>query len=80
MTGPQLIAATPWTSHPSAAPRTETDGQGGYFTAANGTRTCYGGWQFEFAGMQPGRHYAVSISARPEGVDLARDTLVCEAI
>ena len=75
----ELIAARPWSAHPSAAPRTETDGRGAYRTAANGSRTCYGGWQFEYA-VEPGRWYEVAISARPEGVDLPRDVLVCEAI
>src|SRR5262249_33431956 len=80
MTEPELVATEPWYSHPSAAPRVGSDGQAAYRTAANGTRTCYGGWQFEFEGLRPGGHYEVSTVARPEGIGLPRDTLLCEAI
>jgi predicted amidohydrolase len=74
-----LVAAQPWSPHPSATPRVDSDGRREYRTAANGTRTCYGGWQFEYR-VQPGQWYDITITARPEGIDLRRDVLVCEAI
>jgi predicted amidohydrolase len=80
MAEPELVATGPWYSHASAAPSVAFDGRAAYRTAANGTRTCYGGWQFEFEGLRPGQYYEVSVTARPEGIVLPRDTLICEAI
>ncbi len=42
-----------WAPHPSAAPLTEQDGNT-FAAAANGTRTCVGGWQAIFSGVEPG--------------------------
>ena len=80
MTDPELVATAPWSSHPSAAPKMEPDGQAAYRTAANGTRTCYGGWQFVYEGLLPGQWYEVWMTAQPDGIGLPRDALSCEAI
>jgi hypothetical protein len=67
MDNPQFVSATPWAPHPKAAPVTrQADGQR-FVTAANGSRTCAGGWSFQFGGTAPGGalDFGGSREARP---------------
>ena len=73
-----LESITPWAPHPSAAPRTLRDGKA-LVTAANGTRTCVGGWQFVYTGVTPGQTYAFEGQALVEGFEHPRDHLKCVA-
>jgi predicted amidohydrolase len=47
--------------------------------AANGTRTCIGGWQLSYSGARPGQQYAIGLDVSHEGIDIARDALECRA-
>lgn len=78
MSGIQLSSANPWAPHPQTAPVT-TQQANGYLTAANGTRTCAGGWQFHFEGLKPGGFYEISVAAACTDVDCPRDALLCTA-
>ena len=49
----------PWTSHPSASPVMKQEANDTFTVAANGTRTCLGGWQAHYTGVTPGQAYAV---------------------
>ena len=64
----------PWAPHPSAAPLTERNDDR-LAVAANATRTCVGGWQIVYSGVEPGREYRIRWSADFEGVEHARDRL-----
>ena len=48
-----FTGAEPWAPHPKAATVNRQDAAG-WRSAANGTRSCCGGWQFGFSGIQPG--------------------------
>ena len=76
---PELAAAAAWSPHPTATPITTADGEGSFVTAANGSRTCCGGWQFEYTGILPGQSYALSAIARLDGIEHPRDVLTCTA-
>lgn len=79
MTWLPLKSVSPWASHPKAAPLTERSADDVFETRANGTGTCAGGWQFEYAGVQAGKTYALSVEAEPsEGLEV-RDALLCAA-
>jgi predicted amidohydrolase len=67
----------PWAPHPMAAPRTEREGDDGLMVAANGTRTCVGGWQVRYSGVIPGQAYAVTWAVTYRDVERVRDTLEC---
>lgn len=68
-----------WAPHPAAAPSTGRDGER-LTTAANGTRTCSGGWQLHYSGVTPGRRYALAVEVAHEGIEQPRDVLECIAI
>jgi predicted amidohydrolase len=73
-----LESLTPWSPHPSAAPGASREGET-LITAANGTRTCVGGWQLIYAGVTPGQSYAIETRVLCQGFDHPRDHLQCVA-
>ncbi len=75
MDTPQLVSATPWAPHPKAAPVTRREGGSRFVTAGNGTRTCAGGWSFEFGGIQPGGAYEAEVTAAVRGLAPPRGAL-----
>ncbi len=72
-------AAHPWSPHPKAAPVTERRGDA-FAADANGTRTCSGGWQWRFDGIEPGKTYEIAIEASYREIAVPRDALTCVAI
>lgn len=68
----------PWAPHPQAAPLTERSGET-LAVAANGTRTCVGGWQALFSGVRPGRFYRMRWPVAYRDIEHARDTLRSKA-
>jgi predicted amidohydrolase len=79
MEQPRFESATTWAPHPRTAPTVHRVGEDLFVTAANGTRTCAGGWSFEYAGVVPGGVYAVEVTARCSGLPQPRDALICSA-
>jgi len=75
MPDPNLNSIVPWAPHPDAAPLCTRKDANALVVAANGTRTCVGGWQLSYSGVQPGQHYAIRLDVRYEGLDDARDGL-----
>ncbi|MEO2004439.1 MAG: carbon-nitrogen hydrolase family protein [Candidatus Poribacteria bacterium] len=75
---PQLTATAvePWQAHPKAAPNLERRGDV-LITAANGTRTCVGGWNVRYDGSQPGATYRVVCDVRATDVHEPLDSLRC---
>ncbi|MBS12180.1 MAG: hypothetical protein CME19_15225 [Gemmatimonadetes bacterium] len=64
----------PWTPHASATPLTKrTDER--LALSSNGTRTCVGGWQVIYDGVQPGNTYTIEWEAVFTGLDHPRDSL-----
>src|SRR5215470_16755219 len=59
---PEFKGAEPWAPHPKAAPVTEQR-PAGFALEANGTRTCSGGWQWRFDGIEGGHTYDIAIEA-----------------
>lgn len=78
MSALQVVKIQPWAPHPKAAPLTERSGET-LAIAANGTRTCVGGWQIDYAGAVPGTAYRIRTHVRFNGVDEWRDRLQCVA-
>ncbi len=64
-----------WEPHPVAAPVTARTRSGRFAIKANGTRTCFGGWQFLFTGIRAGQGYRIRTSVRHEGLESPRDCL-----
>jgi predicted amidohydrolase len=54
-----LDKTEPWSPSSSAAPKMASQKNGDILIEANGTRTCCGGWQFVYTGVQAGRSYRV---------------------
>jgi predicted amidohydrolase len=79
MTELELESIIPWAPHPSAAPETARYADVTVRIAANGTRTCVGGWQLHYADVAPGQAYDVQIELSHTGLDLVRDSLQCTA-
>ena len=79
MLQPELVSLEPWAPHPTAAPLTERSGDT-LAIAANGTRTCVGGWQAEFDGTRPRKAYRITWEVRFQDLDHERDSLRCKAI
>ena len=75
----KLETAEPWAPHPAAAPRTRKTEGGAFEIAANSTRTCLGGWQFNYSGASPGQAYLVEVEVEYEDIADVRDTLKCMA-
>ncbi len=67
-----------WAPHPSAAPLTERGGDT-FAAAANGTRTCVGGWQAVFSGVEPGRTLRATWEVDYRALEHPRDTLRCKS-
>ncbi len=63
-----------WAPHPAAAPRCRRDGDT-LIAAANGTRTCVGGWQTHYLGTVEGQTYRVVVDCEHDGVADPRDML-----
>ena len=74
----KLESIRPWAPHPAAAPLTERSGDT-LAVAANGTRTCIGGWQVTYSGAAPGTDYLIRFEASHEGIERVRDSLQSEA-
>ena len=79
MTSFALTNTEEWAAHATAAPRNKDCGDGAYASAANGTRTCSGGWQFTYEGLTPGDWVSIVIDAECEGPAHPRDVLLCTA-
>ena len=77
MTDLILHDATPWAPHPTAAPLAERDPQGDFIVAANGTRTCCGGWSLHYLGVTPGEAYSFRVAVTHTGLAHPRDALHC---
>jgi predicted amidohydrolase len=73
-----LKSIEPWAPHPIAAPLTERHGDQ-LATAANGTRTCVGGWQLTYTGVQPGTTYYITWPSTYRNLTIPRDSLRCKA-
>jgi predicted amidohydrolase len=74
-----LTGIQPWAPHPAAAPATARDGDR-LTIAANGTRTCTGGWQLHYSGVTPGRRCTVAVEVAHDKIEQPRDVLECIAI
>lgn len=68
-----------WAAHPSARPAAEESGGGQVTIGANGTRTCSGGWQFVYAGIEGGAGYCIRTRVRHRALANPRDCLVAIA-
>ncbi|MDA0746050.1 MAG: carbon-nitrogen hydrolase family protein [bacterium] len=73
-----LESIEPWAPHPQAAPLREKN-ESKLAVAANGTRTCVGGWQVVFSGVRPGRAYRMRWAVDYREMDHPRDVLRCKA-
>ena len=74
----KLESIEPWAPHPKAAPLTEKSGET-LAVAANGTRTCVGGWQATYSGVRSGAAYLIQWEVDHQEVDRVRDTLRASA-
>lgn len=79
MQNPRFEQAVPWAPHPRTAPVTRQESQTRFVTAGNGTRTCAGGWSFEYGGIVPGGFYTVDTEVDCQGLQQPRDVLICSA-
>lgn len=68
----------PWSPWAAARPVLGREGSG-LVVEANGTRSCAGGWQLHYAGVEPGTTYAVEVTVRHEQIEQADEALVCRA-
>jgi len=75
---PELVRTETWAPIPQAATLNRVDGRR-YCSAANGTATCCGGWQFVYRGLTPGHSYRVTWDAATHGIDTPGDALVGHA-
>ena len=73
----KLESVEQWAPHPAAAPKTSKTDSGSFLIAANGTRTCVGGWQFSYTGLRGGEAYRVEFEVDHDDVADTRDTLRC---
>ncbi|MBN1670425.1 MAG: carbon-nitrogen hydrolase family protein [Kiritimatiellae bacterium] len=73
--GMKLESVETWSAHPNTAPKTARR-RGGYAIAANGTRTCSGGWEFVYSGVRPGQAYRVRTEVRSRDIAHPRDVLL----
>ena len=71
--------AEAWAPHAKAAPRTARRGEA-FTIAANGTRTCAGGWQWRYDGIVGGQSYEITTTVAHEDIAVPRDMLNCVAI
>ena len=65
----KIVVIEPWAPHPSAAPLTERQ-EDGLAVAANGTRTCVGGWQVVYGGVEVGAYNEGDVPTIFADVDL----------
>ena len=80
MTDLKLIKFVPWVGHPSASPVLTREANGTLSVAANGTRTCMGGWQAHYTNVTPGQSYHVQWDVDYEDLDHPFDALRCRAL
>lgn len=73
----KLESVEPWFPHEKAAPLTERQDDV-LAVAANGTRTCVGGWQLTYSGVAAGKAYLIEAQAAYQGIERVRDVLRCE--
>ena len=76
----KLINTETWAAHPAAAPVTRQLGSDTHRATGNGTRTCSGGWQFTFGGVEPGRFVSIRLDAEHEGIGSLREAVLCTAV
>lgn len=79
MNSPSIVKIETWAAHLSAAPKTSRDGES-LFVAANGTRTCAGGWQIRISGFEQGTAYRIDVSVIIRGVPQVNACVRCLAI
>ena len=72
-----LESVAPWAPHPAAAPLTER-GKDVLAAAANGTRTCIGGGQLTYSGVETGKTYGIRVEAGFADLERVQDMLRCE--
>jgi predicted amidohydrolase len=75
MQGVKLERTEKWSAHASARPVWGDLAGGGVSIGANGTRTCSGGWQFVYSGIEGGAGYRIRTRVRHEGLASPRDCL-----
>ena len=68
----------PWIPHEKAAPVTEREGDT-LSIASNGTRTCVGGWQVNYVGVESDKAYRVTWDVEYEDIAQVEDMLECLA-
>jgi len=76
----KLTTAETWAPHAAAAPVSRQRDPDTFRASGNGTRTCSGGWQFAFVGVEPGRYVSISLDAEHEGIDSMREATLCSAV
>ena len=70
----KIEAIETWAPHSAAAPLTERQGDG-MAVASNGTRTCVGGWQVVYSGVEAGQAYRIRWDLTHRDVAEPRDSL-----
>ena len=73
----RIESVMPWAPHPTAAPLSERRDDL-LVVAANGTRTCIGGWQLVYSGVVAGETYSIQVDAGFADLDRVQDQLRCE--
>ena len=71
----KLVSVTPWFPVPRVAPESARADDGTFVLSSNGTRTCAGGWQLLYSGVEPGKWYEISVPVTFRGLDYVRDNL-----
>ena len=73
----RIESVMPWAPHPTAAPLSERRDDL-LVVAANGTRTCIGGWQLVYSGGVAGETYSIQVDAEFADLDRVQDQIRCE--
>ena len=71
----KLESIAPWSADPRVAPKSAKENDGALVLEANGTRTCAGGWQLLYSGIEPGRWYDIAVEVAFDGLAHPRDNL-----
>jgi predicted amidohydrolase len=72
---PGLESVAPWWPYPETKPKLSKGKDKGLRIAANGTRTCSGGWELTYTGVRPGATYEVAVGVAYEGLAHPREML-----
>ena len=78
MSNLNLESIQPWSPHSKAAPITEREGDA-LSVVSNGTRTCVGGWQVSYSGVETNAAYRVTWDVQYEDIIQVEDMLECLA-